>query len=218
MQHHNDGCMQRLCASSLLELLELVGLSDFRSRKIKTFSHGMRKRLALAQAMVNDPELLILDEPMGGLDPMGLRAFREMIRELNKHDITIFLSSHLLSEVQQLCNRVGIIHSGRILAVDTITNLSKHIEFEPFTKLHIDGKMLRKVKVDVIKSIDGIVEIRPGPDDQGGYLIHLEEGSDAESIGEELSRKLSEQNVYLSRLEQVKPNLEELFMKITRGS
>ena len=177
----------------------------------------MRKRLALAQAMVNDPDLLILDEPMGGLDPMGLRAFREMIRELNKHDITIFLSSHLLSEVQQVCNRVGIIHSGRILAVDTITNLSKHIEFEPFTKLHIDGRMLPKVKVEIIKSVEGILEIKPGPEGEGGYVLHLKEGADAEKVGEELCRRLAEQKVYISRLELVRPNLEELFMKITRG-
>lgn len=200
------------------ELMELVGLSAFTNRKIKTFSHGMRKRLALAQALVNDPELLILDEPMGGLDPMGLSAFREMIKELHKHDITIFLSSHLLTEVQQLCNRIGIIHNGKILVEDTISNLSKHIAVDTMSKLHIEGPGLSNKILDYIKTLSGVLDVKPGTASEGGYLVSIEEDMDATVLAGELNRSLAEKNIYLTRLEQTQPSLEDLFMKITRGN
>ncbi|UCH88910.1 MAG: ABC transporter ATP-binding protein [Thermoplasmata archaeon] len=200
------------------ELMELVGMGEFRNRKIKTFSHGMRKRLALASAMVNDPEILILDEPMGGLDPMGVHSFREMIKELNRNDITIFLSSHLLPEVQQLCNKVGIINRGKILAVDTIDNLSRKVGLESFTRLTIDGKGLSEKVLDFIKTIPGVAEIRVNSQRERGYTIIVNEGIDIQDLAGVLNEKLVKRDVYLSRLEQAKPNLEELFMKITRGS
>lgn len=200
------------------EMIELVGLSSFGSKKIKTFSHGMRKRLALASAMIHDPDILILDEPMGGLDPVGVKAFREMIKELNRNNITIFLSSHLLSEVQQICTRVGIINQGKLLAVDTISGLSKNLDQVPLNNLYIEGKGITEKIIDLIKSNPGIVAVETSPENPNGYQIAIAENSDADSIAGEINKELAKKNVYLSRLEVIKPNLEELFMKITRGS
>ena len=94
------------------ELLELVGLQDARDRRLKGFSKGMLQRIGLAQAMVQDPRLLVLDEPTAGVDPTGSRQIRDLILELKNRGITVFLCSHLLEQVQQVCDRVGIIHQG----------------------------------------------------------------------------------------------------------
>ena len=101
------------------ELLDLVGLGEERAKKVKAYSHGMLKRLGLAQALLHDPHVLILDEPAGGLDPYGIIFFRNLVKELNKQGKTIFLSSHILSEVEKTCDRVAIIDAGRIVVSGT---------------------------------------------------------------------------------------------------
>jgi ABC-2 type transport system ATP-binding protein len=101
-------------------LLEKFGFENFKSRKIKTFSYGMRKRFALACALINNPKLLILDEPTAGIDPKGIHMFRTLLKELNSQGVTILLASHILTEVQQLCNRVCIMNKGRVLAVHSV--------------------------------------------------------------------------------------------------
>ena len=101
-------------AKRIAEVAEWVGLAGREDSKVRTYSHGMRARLALAQALLPGPELLILDEPTNGLDPEGIHEMRETIRRLHRElDLTILLSSHLLSEVEQLCSRIAVIHGGR---------------------------------------------------------------------------------------------------------
>ena len=109
------------------ELLEMVGLGEERAKKVKAYSHGMLKRLGLAQALLHDPQVLILDEPAGGLDPYGIIFFRNLVKDLNKQGKTIFLSSHILSEVAQTCTHVGVIHKGKIVAVDTTEAIQTRI-------------------------------------------------------------------------------------------
>ncbi len=109
------------------DLLELVGLADEREKKVKAYSHGMLKRLGLAQALLHDPPVLILDEPAGGLDPYGIIFFRKLMKDLNRRGKTIFLSSHILSEVAQTCTHVGVIDKGKIVAVDTVEGLERRI-------------------------------------------------------------------------------------------
>jgi len=107
---------RRLPASELLRAVELVGLGKRIHDPVRTYSHGMRQRLGLAQALLPRPRVLILDEPTDGLDPLGIREMREIIRSLrSEHGLTVILSSHLLSEVEQLCDRVAILHQGRLV-------------------------------------------------------------------------------------------------------
>ncbi len=98
------------------EVLELVGLRDAAKRKVKGYSTGMKQRLGLAAALLHRPRLLVLDEPTSGLDPIGMKEMRELLRALADGGTTIFLSSHLLHEVEQICDRVALIHQGRIVA------------------------------------------------------------------------------------------------------
>jgi len=106
-------------------LLELVGLKDHKNALIKTYSKGMLQRLGLAQALINDPELLILDEPMSGLDPLGRKEVRDIILELKAQGKTIIFSTHILSDVETVCDRVGIIIKGRLKDCGPIENLLK---------------------------------------------------------------------------------------------
>lgn len=111
-------------SARIKEVVSAVGLEDAIKRKVKTYSLGMKQRLGLAQALLHKPKLLILDEPTNGLDPAGIKAMRELLRELAQNEgLAIFVSSHILSEMQQLCDRVGIINKGRMIALKTIDEL-----------------------------------------------------------------------------------------------
>ncbi|HOM70844.1 MAG TPA: ABC transporter ATP-binding protein, partial [Armatimonadota bacterium] len=104
--------------------LEKVGLSDRADDKVKGYSHGMRQRLGIAQAIVGEPELVILDEPTNGLDPQGMKEVRELIQKLAaEHQMTIFLSSHLLHEVEQVCSKIAVIHQGKQVAGGSVSEL-----------------------------------------------------------------------------------------------
>src|SRR5690606_15119213 len=107
------------------ELAELVGLEERIDDKVKTYSLGMRQRLGLAQALIGDPGLLVLDEPTNGLDPAGMREFRSLVRKIASTGVAVFVSSHLLSEIQQMCDRVAIIKDGRIVTEKSVTELLK---------------------------------------------------------------------------------------------
>ncbi len=105
------------------ELLELVGLAPFRAKQLKTFSKGMLQRIGLAQSLLNDPALVFLDEPTSGLDPVGRRLVRDIIADLRRRGTTVFLNSHLLSEVEITCDRVAFIKQGKVLRVSELKTL-----------------------------------------------------------------------------------------------
>ena len=105
------------------ELLDLVGLTPHASKKLREFSKGMLQRIGLAQALLNQPELVILDEPTSGLDPVGRRLVRDIIRELRQRNVTVFLNSHLLSEVEITCDRVAFIKHGEVIRTSPLQEL-----------------------------------------------------------------------------------------------
>jgi len=111
--------------SRIDEVLNRVKLAHRSTDKIKNYSQGMRQRLGIAQALLSNPKLLILDEPTNGLDPQGMKEVRELIGELSSEGITIFLSTHLLDEVQKICSHVGIIHHGKLVSAGSIHDLLK---------------------------------------------------------------------------------------------
>jgi ABC-2 type transport system ATP-binding protein len=118
--HHMTG--SRL-DQRITELLELVGLTPFKDKQLRTYSKGMLQRIGLAQALVNSPALVFLDEPTSGLDPVGRRLVRDIIRHLRSEGTTVFLNSHLLSEVEITCDRVAFIKHGEVLRVSEVTSL-----------------------------------------------------------------------------------------------
>ena len=127
--------MQALSES--VRLLQLVGLNESEDVKVGNFSHGMKKRLGIAQALIGNPDILILDEITNGLDPLWAKQVRDLITELNKDGITIVFSSHNLFEIQQICNRVGIIHKGQLVAEDSIDLIKNYIEADSIITIGI---------------------------------------------------------------------------------
>ena len=119
-----SGVPRAMIASRIETLLDLVGMKEWRAVKVKKYSKGMLQRLGLAQALVNDPELLFLDEPTDGVDPMGRKEIRDVLKNLKSEGKTIFLNSHLLSEVELISDRVAILDKGKLLKVGTVDELT----------------------------------------------------------------------------------------------
>ncbi|RFU65347.1 ABC transporter ATP-binding protein [Peribacillus glennii] len=184
------------------DVINLVGLQARIDDKVKTYSLGMRQRLGIAQALLNKPKVLILDEPTNGLDPAGIREMRQFIRALaEKEGLSVLVSSHLLSEIQLLCDRVAIISKGEIIQVDTVHNLLNTQEkiiwkLEPLEK----GKRILRGLTEVTETEDG-------------YLITPFQERDAGRWNQELTK----QGVLVMEMNRKLPALEELFLELTGG-
>ena len=132
------------------KILETVKMSEWADKKIGKFSKGMKQRIALAQALLHEPELLILDEPTTGLDPRGMAEVRDVIRSVKKEGYTVFMSSHLLNEVQEVCDRVALIDRGKLLVYESVDVLSSRVSVEKIevTSLNdITPPVIEKMKV-----------------------------------------------------------------------
>lgn len=131
--------------SRALQLLDMVGLAHAANRKVGEFSKGMARRIGLAQAMINDPDLLILDEPTSGLDPIGCREVKDLIKTLKARGKTIVITSHLLSDVESICDRVVILYGGRIRAEGALSDLLAISEKDTITLPHLQEQDLNVV-------------------------------------------------------------------------
>jgi ABC-type multidrug transport system ATPase subunit len=126
--------------SRIDEVLEIVRLTNRAKDKVKTYSLGMKQRLGIANALLNNPQLIILDEPTNGLDPQGMKEIKEMIAQLSSEkNITFFISSHLLHEMQQLCNRIGIINDGKLLVEGNVKELVGNLTENSLEKLYFEA-------------------------------------------------------------------------------
>src|SRR5689334_23267111 len=133
------------------QLLDMVGLTQTRTRAVGEFSKGMQRRIGLAQALINDPDLVILDEPTAGLDPIGCREVKDLILALARRGKTIILSSHLLSDVEDVCDRVAICYGGRIQAIGTLRELPAKPDAVRITAPPLSRETLEKV-MDLIRA------------------------------------------------------------------
>lgn len=126
--------------SRINEVLEIVGLRSRAKDKVRTYSLGMKQRLGIANALLNNPQLIILDEPTNGLDPQGMKEIKEMIVQLSSEkNITFFISSHLLHEIQQFCNRIGIINDGKLLVEGNVNELVGNSNENSLEKLYFEA-------------------------------------------------------------------------------
>jgi ABC-2 type transport system ATP-binding protein len=181
------------------EVLEIVSLKGRDRDRVKTYSMGMKQRLGLAMALLNDPDLLILDEPANGLDPAGIVEMRDLLRGLAAQGKTVFISSHVLSEVQQICSRVAIINHGKLVRVAPVHDLLKSTgEFVVRVDSPADllALLRRQPWAQQARSEDGAV-ITPAPDGRGRNLIKflVESGQSPDSVSE---RQTDLEDIFLS--------------------
>jgi ABC-2 type transport system ATP-binding protein len=203
-------------ASPLQRVLEIVGLSDRSSDKVKTYSQGMKQRLAIAAALLREPEFLVLDEPTNGLDPGGMRDIRALVRRLSGEGLTIFLSTHLLAEVEQLCNRVAVVGNGRLLAEGALAEIAEQTRGRTEYRLVADDPERTRV---LLQTREDVAILNGRPEELEGFrpyeVVRFAAGPDG--VGP-VVRSLVEEGVEVLALVPARPNLEELFLRLTEDA
>lgn len=190
--------------SKITEKLDLVGLLERKDSKFRTFSLGMKQRLAIASALLNDPEILILDEPTNGLDPQGIHQIRELIRKIAAQGTTILLASHLLDEVEKVCSHVLVLRKGIILYSGTVGGMSSgqsFFELESANPELLYGALEKFPATHRIERSDKRL------------LLYTKNSVDAS----EVNRYLAAAGIYLSHLVKRQSTLEEQFLEMTES-
>lgn len=190
------------------QLLKSVSLLEVKNRKLGAFSRGMQQKLGFARALLPDPELLLLDEPVSGLDPAGIKQIRNLIEKENKKGRTIFISSHLLSEVEKLCREVAIINEGKLLAEDTMENLRRKLS--KTVELEIELSQAKEEITKALSSFDFIQGIK-----QRENLLTLRVKSD-QDYRAPISETISRQGGIVLGIKVKEMSLEEAFITITQ--
>lgn len=192
--------------SQTRELLKLVGLEERGDDLVGTYSKGMQQRLGLAQALLNEPKLVILDEPSLGLDPIGMIEIRDIIKNLAKKNITVFLSSHLLNEVEQICSHVTVIDKGIALASGSIKEISSKLKAPLEIEAEVD-----KLSKAVIKNLKKLSCVKDVLKDGNNLRIKLETREDVRS---EVSQAISSGGGIILSMNLKGGSLEDIFLNL----
>jgi len=188
------------------EKLKIVNLFERRNSKFKTFSLGMKQRLAIASALLNDPEILILDEPTNGLDPQGIHEIRKIIKDIATKGTTILLASHLLDEVEKVCSHVVVIRDGIKLYAGSVDEMTAS---QGLFELKVDGDS--KKLIDLLSNFDGITSVKVVDDKIIATLSK-------QVLASEINSFLFKKGIVLSHLIKRKPSLEQQFLTLTNNN
>lgn len=196
------------------KIIEETGLKDVEKKLTRNLSRGYKQRVSMAGALVGEPKILILDEPTVGLDPKQITEIRNLIKELGKTH-TVILSSHILSEVSQICQKVIIINKGKIIAVDTPENLENKVASKNDIYVTVEDldNRIEEVAKD-IKEITKIELVKENKDKTKQYLIESEKDVDLRKI---LFKELAKENITIFEMKKADTTLEDAFMKLIEG-
>jgi len=193
-------------------VMETVGVQDVSKRLIKNLSKGYKQRVGLAQAMIGDPQVLIMDEPTAGLDPKQILDIRDLIRELGK-DRTIILSSHILPEISAVCQRVLIINRGKIVADDTPENLAKRILGGSHILLRMDAS--EAAASGALEKIAAIKKLEFRECQESGAVEAVAEAAEDTDIRRDIFRALAAADIPILMMRSLDMSLEEIFLNLT---
>jgi ABC-2 type transport system ATP-binding protein len=197
----------------LPELLELVGLSGREDEKVEGYSRGMRQRLHVARCLLHDPQVLFLDEPTMGLDPVGARELRQVINNLVAQEKTVLLTTHYMFEADALCERIGVINHGKIVALDTPEGLKRHVEDLSVVELEVFG--IAGEMVDLLRQMPDVDTVSVENRDQKQSLrVHSQLGS---AIVPQLMQRLDGNGVRIGRVTVREPTLEDAYVRLVGG-
>ncbi|MFB6254979.1 MAG: ABC transporter ATP-binding protein [Halobacteriaceae archaeon] len=189
------------------ELLELVGLDDAGNRIAGDYSKGMQQRLAFAMALVGDPELLILDEPSTGLDPNGIKQLREIVRDLADKGTTVFFSSHILDQVEAVCDRVGVLNEGELVALDSLEGLRDSIGVQATIQFVCASKPVPSELG--VTELDGVADVAV---DDRTLIVTCEDPSVKIDVAEHVAQSATIVDILSDTV-----SLETLFSELTEG-
>ena len=196
------------------KIIEQTGLKDVEKKLTRNLSRGYKQRVSMAGALVGEPKILILDEPTVGLDPKQITEIRALIKELGKTH-TVILSSHILSEVSQICNKVIIINKGKIVAIDTPENLEKKVERNNTTYVTVEDteNKMETIK-EKIPEIKDIKLIKENEDGTKQYVLESEKDVDLRKI---VFNEFAKENITIFEMKKADTTLEDAFMKLIEG-
>ncbi len=203
------GLATQLRKERIKQLLDLIGLKEWGDKKIGNYSKGMVQKLSIALALINDPVVLIMDEPTIGMDPEATAHFRNLFLTLSKQGKTIFVSSHLLDEVQRICTHVGMINKGRMVFDGPITQV-----LEAFTQKWIVEAELKKATEKMISSLKKLDYVEDVKAEGNKLMIELKEKKDLRG---EISSEIFKQNGILLSLNLHKITLEDAYLNALKG-
>ncbi len=196
------------------EIINKTGLKDVQKKLIKNLSRGYKQRVSMAGALIGDPKILILDEPTVGLDPKQITEIRNLIKELGKTH-TVILSSHILSEVSQICNKVIIINKGKIVAIDTPENLEAKVSNKNCLYVTVEDPedKMNTIK-NKIKEIKKIELVEKNEDGTKQYMIESEDNADLRKM---IFSELAKEDITIFEMKKADTTLEDAFMKLIEG-
>jgi ABC-2 type transport system ATP-binding protein len=192
------------------KLLEMVGLKGRERDFLGKYSKGMQQRLGIAQALLNEPELVVLDEPSLGLDPVGMVEVRELVKDIWKEGITVFISSHLLFEVEQICSHVTIIHHGVSLVSDTLQNVSSKISGP--TTLHVEVANFSDAIIETVKKLPFVSNVS-----RDGNILVIELTT-RDDVRPQISQEITKSGGVIVSMSLKGQTLEEVFMQLIAKS
>jgi ABC-2 type transport system ATP-binding protein len=199
------------------EMLERVRLQDRQDELVGGYSKGMKQKLGLARVLLHDPEVLILDEPTNSLDPYGVREVRDILLEEHEQGRTLLISSHLLSEIERTCTRVGIMNKGRLLAENTMDELRRRLTQE--IEIRVDLESPPDGVLDQLSQLPSVVSVTPAPMPADGaaasLIIKAKPGAERRA---EIARTLSNAGALVIGMRTEEMNLEEVFVTITENN
>lgn len=200
--------IKRVPHSRVGEVLELVQLSERAKSKFKTYSLGMKQRLAIAGAMLNEPEVLVLDEPTNGLDPQGIAQVRDLIKSIAAQGVTILLASHLLDEVEKVCTHVAVLKKGNLLYSGEVSRILGSKGMESWIEVMASDKEALATALNKLPQVSSIVET--------GTCFQV--FSQGDLTPEALNQLLVDSGIYLSYLNEGRLNLEAQFLELTNNN
>jgi ABC-2 type transport system ATP-binding protein len=197
------------------ELIELVELTEKRDSYVHNLSLGMRQRLCLAHALVHDPEVLLLDEPASGMDPRARVEMRELLKELSAMGKTIILSSHILLELAEMCDSIGIIEKGRLVTSGLLENIRSRLQSGRKLQMRVLPGYEQTAQ-DALKNIAGVQEVNFVPENGGPASIEIDFLGDTASVASLLETLILEK-IRVVSFSETATDLEDLFLELTKG-
>jgi len=186
------------------EALERVGLANVADHAVRTFSRGMRQRLGVADVLIKRPRIVILDEPTQGMDPERAREFLDIIRDLKRDGITVLLSSHLLHQVQAVCDRVGLFHRGRMVLEGTVPELAQRVLGGAY-RIHVEVEGPTDAVTQALEALPEVLRVRPNGTD-GGFVLDARE-----DVRPQVAAQVVQAGGRLLRLDVETPSLDEIY-------